>query len=74
VQEITGPNEDTVMVETILDRGNCFGLDLIAEGVESETQLAFLHQHGCRSFQGYLLGKPMPIEEFDKRLKSKPLK
>jgi len=47
VQEITCPNEDAVMVETILDMGNRFGLDLIAEGIESEVQLAFSHQHGC---------------------------
>lgn len=74
VHEITSPNHDTVMVETILDMGSRFGLEMVAEGVESEAQLTFLRQHGCQTFQGYLFGKPMPVEEFDAVLSAKPLK
>ena len=41
------------------------GLDVIAEGVETEAQLEFLHLHGCHIYQGYLFGKPMPIAELE---------
>jgi EAL domain-containing protein (putative c-di-GMP-specific phosphodiesterase class I) len=74
VHEITSHKEDTVMVETILNMGSRFGLEMVAEGVESEGQLAFLRQHGCQLFQGYLFGKPMPIEEFDEVLNATVLK
>jgi EAL domain-containing protein (putative c-di-GMP-specific phosphodiesterase class I) len=34
-----------------------------AEGVETEAQLAFLDQNGCRAYQGYLFARPIPIDE-----------
>jgi EAL domain-containing protein (putative c-di-GMP-specific phosphodiesterase class I) len=37
----------------------------VAEGVETLEQLGFLAEEGCDSVQGYLLGKPMPIEKYD---------
>lgn len=42
-----------------------FRLNVIAEGVETEAQLAFLKQHGCMAYQGYLFSKPVPLEEFE---------
>jgi EAL domain-containing protein (putative c-di-GMP-specific phosphodiesterase class I) len=45
------------------------GLDVIAEGVETENQRQFLMDIGCVHFQGYLFGKPVPIEKFEARLK-----
>jgi EAL domain-containing protein (putative c-di-GMP-specific phosphodiesterase class I) len=41
------------------------GLDLIAEGVETQAQLDFLIRHGCDSYQGHLFCKALPIEELD---------
>jgi diguanylate cyclase (GGDEF)-like protein/PAS domain S-box-containing protein len=69
VHEITGPNQDTVMVETILDMGNRFGLEMMAEGVESTAQRDFLNKYGCHAYQGYLFSKPLPIHEFEALLK-----
>jgi diguanylate cyclase (GGDEF)-like protein/PAS domain S-box-containing protein len=60
---VTDPN-DAVMVKTIIDLGKNFRLHVIAEGVETESQLAFLKLHGCMAYQGYLFGKPMPIKQF----------
>jgi EAL domain-containing protein (putative c-di-GMP-specific phosphodiesterase class I) len=54
------------MVKTIIDMAHNFGLNVIAEGVENEEQMVFLKQNGCLAYQGYLFGKPVPIEEFEK--------
>jgi EAL domain-containing protein (putative c-di-GMP-specific phosphodiesterase class I) len=43
-------------------------LNVIAEGVETETQLELLNQYGCRAYQGYLFSKPVPVYEFEKLL------
>jgi EAL domain-containing protein (putative c-di-GMP-specific phosphodiesterase class I) len=46
-----------------------YGNHLIAEGVETEEQRFILLNKGCTHYQGYLFGKPIPIEEFEKLLK-----
>ena len=59
---LTDPN-DAVIAQTILALGQSLGLTVVAEGVETEGQRNFLLHHGCKVFQGYLFGKPVPIEE-----------
>ena len=49
------------IVLAILGMSRSLGLEVIAEGVETEAQHAFLLEHGCQRFQGYLLGKPLPL-------------
>ena len=58
---------DAKMVKTIIDMAHNFELDVIAEGVETQTQLALLKQLGCLSYQGYLFSKPLPIAAFEAR-------
>lgn len=58
------PN-DAAIVRTIIALGQSMGLDVIAEGVESEGQRNFLEIHGCNNFQGYLFSKPVPLHEFE---------
>lgn len=53
------------MVQTIITMAHNFRLNVIAEGVETREQLAFLKQHGCMVYQGYLFSKAVPIEEFE---------
>ena len=65
VRDITSDLNDAVMVQTIIDLGTNFRLNVIAEGVETEAQLAFLKQHGCMAYQGFLFGKPVSIEQFE---------
>lgn len=59
---------DAVIVQTIIGMANNLGMEVIAEGVETEEQRAFLELHGCSAIQGYLYGKPMPLDEFESLL------
>ncbi|MDO9046122.1 MAG: EAL domain-containing protein [Methylobacter sp.] len=59
---------DTVIVQTIIGMANNLGMDIIAEGVETEEQLAFLELHGCLIYQGNLIGSAMPLVEFERSL------
>jgi EAL domain-containing protein (putative c-di-GMP-specific phosphodiesterase class I) len=64
-RDISTDPTDAIMVKTIIDLAKNFHLQVIAEGVETQEQLAFLTEHGCMAYQGYLFGKPMPIEHFE---------
>lgn len=70
VRNIGVKHSDAVIVQTIIGMAHNLGMEVIAEGVETENQRAFLEQHGCALCQGYLFGKPVPIEAFEARLKS----
>jgi EAL domain-containing protein (putative c-di-GMP-specific phosphodiesterase class I) len=70
VRDITTDSSDAVMVKTIIDMAHNFGLNVIAEGVETEEQFSFLKENGCLSFQGYLFSQPIPLEEFEVLLSS----
>jgi diguanylate cyclase (GGDEF)-like protein len=54
---------DRAIVAGVVDLAHAFGLTTIAEGVETEAQLAGLHQLGCEQAQGFLLGLPMAAEQ-----------
>ena len=65
VRDITSDPNAAVLVQTIIDMAKNFRLSVIAEGVETEAQLAFLKQHGCVAYQGYLFSGPVPSDEFE---------
>jgi EAL domain-containing protein (putative c-di-GMP-specific phosphodiesterase class I) len=58
------PNDD-VIVQTIIGMAANLGLEVIAEGVETLEQKEFLERYGCELFQGYLLGRPMPVAQLE---------
>lgn len=59
---LTDPN-DAVIAQTVLALGHSLGLTVVAEGVETQGQRNFLLHHGCKVFQGYLFGRPVPVED-----------
>jgi diguanylate cyclase (GGDEF)-like protein len=68
VRNIGVKHGDSIIVQTIIGMADNLGMSVIAEGVETEEQYAFLKENGCKLFQGYLFGKPLPIEQFDSLL------
>jgi diguanylate cyclase (GGDEF)-like protein/PAS domain S-box-containing protein len=64
VRDIADDGSDRAIVKTIIAMAHSLDLDVIAEGVETEAQRNILMKKGCTRFQGYLFGKPMPIEQF----------
>ena len=69
VRDVLLDPNDAVIAKTIIVLGQSLGLQVIAEGVESCEQRAFLVAAGCRLFQGYLFGRPVPIAEFEASLR-----
>ncbi len=64
VGEVTCNSSDAVIVETIIHMAKNLGLDVVAEGVEKEDQLAFLRARGCLVYQGYYFAQPQPSSRF----------
>lgn len=65
VQDLETNIDDANIVATITAIAHHMGLELIAEGVETEGQREYLLRHGCRRFQGFLFHRAMPVEAFE---------
>jgi diguanylate cyclase (GGDEF)-like protein len=61
---ITDPNAAAI-ANTVITLGQSLGLEVIAEGVETESQRHFLATHGCKIYQGYLISRPMRIDNLE---------
>jgi len=64
VQDVLDDEDDATIVRTIIQLGKNLGMQVIAEGVETREQEAYIIAQGCHEGQGYLYSKPMPAEEF----------
>ncbi|MGH8591748.1 MAG: EAL domain-containing protein [Gammaproteobacteria bacterium] len=58
------------VVTAIISLARSLGIEVVAEGVETEDQVEFLKERGCRIAQGYLFARPMPAAEIGKWLRS----
>ncbi|MGI9236927.1 MAG: putative bifunctional diguanylate cyclase/phosphodiesterase [Woeseiaceae bacterium] len=64
VRDIANNPDDATIVDTIIQMGRNLNMDVVAEGVEEEEQLAFLQEHGCTYAQGLLFGDPMSADNY----------
>ncbi len=64
VREIPGDEDDAAIVTAVLAMARSLGLKVVAEGVETPAQLAFLTRLGCDQFQGFLFSRAVPSAEF----------
>jgi EAL domain-containing protein (putative c-di-GMP-specific phosphodiesterase class I) len=63
VQRLPGDKKSAIVMRSIVALGAELGIDVVAEGVETEQQLQMLTDLGCPRAQGYLLGRPMPARQ-----------
>ncbi|MNR09714.1 Phytochrome-like protein cph2 [compost metagenome] len=64
VRDVIADGFDASIVAAMLSLGESLGLKVLAEGVETEAQLAFLRAKGCRLFQGYFFARPLSEADF----------
>ncbi len=72
VHDITTDPDDEAMVTAIIAMAHHLNIRVVAEGVETEAQLAFLREHGCDEYQGFLFSRPLPADELYPRLGEMP--
>ena len=65
VKDVMDDTNDAAIVSSIVALAKNMDLQVTAEGVETEDQLQFIKELGCDYGQGYLLGRPVPAEEFE---------
>jgi len=63
VRDVLTDANDAAIARTILSLAKSLDLGVVAEGVETQGQRDFLLQAGCRAFQGYFFGRPVPVEQ-----------
>ncbi|WP_114951308.1 putative bifunctional diguanylate cyclase/phosphodiesterase [Sphingosinicella terrae] len=65
-QDIAGSTRDRIVVRSVIDMARSLGLDVVAEGVETEEQLALLAEEGCTLYQGFLCAPPVDTAALEK--------
>jgi EAL domain-containing protein (putative c-di-GMP-specific phosphodiesterase class I) len=70
IRDLASDANDAVIATAIITMSQILGLRVVAEGVETNEQPDFLRRHGCDEYQGYLLSKPLPADQFTELLQS----
>ncbi|MDO9298395.1 GAF domain-containing protein [Bradyrhizobium sp.] len=73
VRDLPNDSEDQAIAQAIISMGKALGMTVIAEGVETVEQQAFLRSHACDEMQGYLFSKPLPPAQLASLLRSAPM-
>lgn len=71
LRDIPFDTDDKIIVKTIINMAHSLGIKTIAEGVETQEQLEYLHENGCDEIQGYYYSKPLSSEDFETFVRGK---
>ncbi|MCK6188195.1 EAL domain-containing response regulator [Pseudomonas sp. EYE_354] len=72
IREVTTNPQDAAITRTIIELAHSLKLRAVAEGVETQAQLAFLKEAGCDQMQGYLFSRPLPVANLERLLTAQP--
>jgi EAL domain-containing protein (putative c-di-GMP-specific phosphodiesterase class I) len=72
IRPIGEPGTEATLVKAILGLASTLGLDVVAEGVETQAQLDFLRANGCGAYQGWLFAKALPADQVPALLRRRP--
>jgi diguanylate cyclase (GGDEF)-like protein len=72
VRDLPVDSEDQAIAQAIISMGKALGMTVIAEGVETPDQEAFLRNHACDEMQGFLFSKPLPAKQLADLLRAEP--
>jgi diguanylate cyclase (GGDEF)-like protein len=67
ILDLSGPDQNVVLLRSIVDLAHALGLNVVAEGVETAAQLAVLQAHECDEIQGFLIAPAVTAGEFNRR-------
>ncbi|SFR48068.1 diguanylate cyclase (GGDEF) domain-containing protein [Marinobacter gudaonensis] len=70
ITEVTERHDDAVITRAVINLAHNLDIQVVAEGVETEEQLAFLKRHRCNFAQGYLISRPIPARDLEQALAS----
>ena len=73
VRDLPKDSEDQAIAQAIISMGKALGMTVIAEGVETTEQEAFLRNHACDEMQGFLFSEPVPPQQLADLLRSAPV-
>jgi diguanylate cyclase (GGDEF)-like protein/PAS domain S-box-containing protein len=71
VRDVISDSDDAAIVQAIIAMAHGLDIKVVAEGVETTEQLAFMQRHHCDSMQGYFISRPLPAEQFAEFLRQK---
>jgi len=69
VRDLSTGSSDAAIISAVISMARALRLRVVAEGVETEEQLAFLQREQCAEIQGFLYSQPLPAAEFERTLK-----
>jgi EAL domain-containing protein (putative c-di-GMP-specific phosphodiesterase class I) len=73
IRDLPDDSEDRAIAQAIISMGKALGMTVVAEGVETPEQEAFLRSHGCDEMQGFLFSKPLADEQLADLLRPAPM-
>ncbi len=73
IRDLPADSEDQAIAQAIISMGKALGMTVVAEGVETPEQQAFLRSHACDEMQGFLFSRPLPSREMADLLRAAPL-